>query len=71
MILGEVRGGFFQELVLHPQLARFAFQLPKPGPFGRVQVGFVAGVFATVSGYPASQSAFLDTEFRGYLDDRT
>jgi hypothetical protein len=61
MILGEVRGGFFQELVLHAQLTRFAFQLPEPGAFGRVQLWFVAGMFTPVPGDPTSQGAFLDT----------
>jgi hypothetical protein len=71
MILGEVRGGFFQELVLHTQLTRFAIQLPEPGAFGCVQLRFVAGMLTPVPGDPTSQCAFLDTEFFGYLRDRT
>jgi hypothetical protein len=39
MILGEVRGGFFKEFVLHPQLARLAFQLPQRFPLTDTQGG--------------------------------
>ena len=49
MILGEVRGGFFQEFVLHPQLARFAFQLSQPFPLTDTQGRLIPGVLPAIS----------------------
>src|SRR6266545_4431537 len=71
MILGKVRCGFFQELVLHPQFPRFAFKLPKPGPLTHAQRWLVTGMLTPISIDPVPQSALIDTELLGHLSDRT
>src|SRR6266508_3281741 len=71
MILGKVRCGFFQELVLHRQFPRFAFKLPKPGPLTHAQRWLVTGMLTPISIDPVPQSALIDTELLGHLSDRT
>ena len=46
MIPGEVRSGFFQEFVLHPQLPRFTLKLPQAFPLVDRQNRFLADVVA-------------------------
>jgi hypothetical protein len=71
MIPGEVRRGFFQELVLHPQFPRFAFQLAKPFPFATGQRRLLAGMIPPMPRDPTTQSSFTDLEFASDFHDRT
>jgi hypothetical protein len=71
MILGKVRRGFFQELVLHPQFPRLAFKLPKPGPLIHRQRHLLAGMLSPVGTNPVAKSARVNTELVGHLRDRT
>src|SRR3954454_5323641 len=71
MILGEVRGCFFQELVLHTQFPRLTFQFPQPGPLRDTQVRLVAGMLTPIGADPVTEGAFLNSKFTGNLSDRT
>jgi len=61
----------FKEFVLHPQLARFAFQLPQPFPLVHRQGRLVAGVIPAIRGYPIPECSFTDPELTGDHSDRT
>lgn len=71
MIPGEVRGSFFQELVLHAQFPRLAFELAEPFPFADVQRRLVTGMLAPIRGDPVPECAFSDTEFTSNRGDRS
>jgi hypothetical protein len=71
MIPGEVRSGFFQELVLHAEFPRLAFELSQALPFADVQRRFFAGVVAPVRGNPVTESTFADIDLTGNGGDRT
>src|SRR5919112_3444212 len=71
MILGEVRGGFFKELVLHSQLARLTFQLPQPFPLIDTQGRLIPGVIPAISRDPIPQRPFTNPELTSDLSDRT
>src|SRR5215207_3423987 len=71
MILGKVRRGFFQELVLQSQFPRLAFKLPNPGPLVHRQRRLLAGVLSPVGINPVAKRAWIDTKLLGHLSDRT
>src|SRR5660397_51317 len=70
VILGEVRGGFFQEFILHPHLAELTFDLAQPSAVTHRQWRLLAGVVAPVLVQPVPQGRFTDTEFARALRDR-
>src|SRR3982074_131024 len=67
MILGKVRCGFFQELVLHTEFPSLAFKLAQSRPFVHGQRRLVAGVPTLVGVDPIAQSCFVYAEFLGDL----
>jgi hypothetical protein len=71
MILGEVRCGFFQKLVLHAELSCFAFELAKPGTLAHGQWRLITCVLTSIGVHPISESRLMDSEFLGHLGDRT
>jgi hypothetical protein len=70
MIPCEVRGGFFQELVLHPEFPCLAFQLLESFPLGDRQRWFLASMLTPICGYPVTERAFSYSVFTGYRGDR-
>src|ERR1700676_783378 len=71
MILGKVRCGFFQELVLHPELTSLALEFAEPGPLAHGESGLVADVFPPVGIHPVPESSLVNSELLRDLSDRT
>src|SRR3954469_17310040 len=67
---GEVRCGFFQEFVLHAELAKFALGLGQLDPLMRGERGLVAGVVAAVLVYPVAECSHVHAELSCDLGDR-
>ena len=70
MVAGEVRRGFFQEVVLHLQFPGFPFELAQPRPLIHGQRRLFAGMLTAVSGYPVTEGTFVDTELLRHSGDR-
>jgi len=71
MVAGEVRRGFFQELVLHLQFPVFPLELAQPRPLGKGRRRLFAGMLTAVDAHPVTQSSFVNPELLGYSGDRT
>src|SRR3569833_3718068 len=52
MILGEVRCGFFQKLVLHAELSGLALELTKPGTLTHAQRRLITRMLAPIRPAP-------------------
>jgi hypothetical protein len=61
---------FFQELVLHLQVAVAALKLPQPRPLGQLQRRLIAGVLLTVRPDPIPERRLIDSEFPRHIRDR-
>ena len=61
MVAGEVRRGFFQEVVLHLQFPVFPFDLTQTRAVGHGKRRFLAGVLTTVNRDPIPESTLVDT----------
>jgi hypothetical protein len=70
MLPGKVRRGFFQESVLHLQLAVHPLQLPEPGTLGKLQRRLVLRVPFPVRPHPVTQAGLTDTELSRDIRDR-
>src|SRR6266481_115390 len=71
MIPGKVRCGFFQEIVLHLQLAGFPFELAQPRPLTQGQRRLLARMITAVSGHPVTEGTFVDSKLLSHAGDRT
>src|SRR4051812_8394121 len=71
MILGKVRCGFFQKLVLLAELSGLTFELAKPGALADGQWRLLTRMLASIGVHPISESRLMDSEFLGHLGDRT
>src|ERR1700734_3439348 len=71
MIPGKVRCGFFQELILHPQFPCLPLKLAQARTLAHGKRRLLAGMLVAVAAYPATKSAFVDTELLSHAGDRT
>ena len=61
MIFGKVRGGFFQEVVLHLQFPVFPLDLAQPRAVTRGKRRLLASMLTAVYANPVPQGAFVVT----------
>src|SRR5580700_6815480 len=71
MVAGEVRRGFFQEVVLHLQFPVFPFDLTQTRAVGHGKRRLLAGMLTTVNGDPIPESTLVDTELFRHPGNRT
>src|SRR5262249_22743341 len=67
MLPREVRGRFFQERVLHLELAVAAFQFPYPLAVRHIRWQRIRGMLAAVLLHPESEGGIVDPDFPGHL----
>src|SRR6266545_6199065 len=71
MILGKVRGGFFQEQILLLKLASASPQLCQLRPFGNGQRRLLSGMLSPIGVNPVAKRPLDNAELFGDLGDRT
>src|SRR5579859_2253968 len=70
MLLREVRCCFFQERVLHLELADTAFQFPDSLAVGHIGRQRLSGKFSPVRLYPEPECGIVNLEFARHLGNR-
>jgi len=71
MILGEVRGNFFQEGDFLLEFPEFTLRLAQPRPFTHTERRLRAGMLTPIRVDPVTKGRLVDPEFFRDLSDRT